>query len=126
MNILAASISKISSVYPAQTITIYNSYSELVNGKDFKNEVTITTTANIQQLKASEVKDFVTYSDSFDYRRFYILGKNANLVCSALSQSITNSKIYLNNIVYNVYYREDWSNNGWILVEGVASEFDNK
>lgn len=120
MNILANAINQISKLYPAQQIKIYNTRAELINGVDFKNSVEIQTIAMVQQLKGSEVKDFTTYVDSFEYFRFWVLNADVKLVASALQNDFTNAKIYYNQKTYNVYYREDWSLNGWVIVDGVC------
>lgn len=126
MNILAKAISQVGSLYPSKMITIRNETSELFNGIDIKKSVEIVTVANIQQLKPSEVKAFDTYTDSFECLRFYILGSDIKIVASALENNFTSASIIYNNKTYKVYYREDWSLNGWVIIEavcqGVASD----
>ena len=121
MNVLQQAINAIAAVYPSSQIIIKNAKSELINGVDFKNGSEITTMANIQQLKASEISDKTTYVDSYDYRRFFILGDDSRLVSSALLDSSVTSEIHYNNRVYTLFYKEDWSNNGWVICEGVCS-----
>lgn len=121
-NVLLSAISAISNTYPSSLITIKKQSSEIINGVDFKKEVSITTIASVQMLKGSEVVAGVTYSNANDYRRFYILGSDIHLVSSALKHDYINSKIMFENRLYNVYYKEDWSLNGWLICDAVCSK----
>ena len=126
MNILVKAIQSIASTYPTQSIKIIKESSEIISGMDYKKSVEIKTTACVQQLKGSEVKDYTTYIDSNEYFRFYIVGDDVKIVSSALYDNFTSARIIYNGKFYRVYYREDWGINGWVIVDGVCQGVGNE
>lgn len=120
MNVLLNAINQISKLHPSSQIIIKNNTVRIVDGVDFKSSVSITTIAQVQQLKGSEIQSNTTYTDSNDYRRFFIVGNEAKIVASALHDNYATSTIEYSGKIYNIYYREDWSLNGWIIIDAVC------
>lgn len=117
MNILATAVAHVSKVYPEQSIRIINYKTALVNGLDYKRGAEVLTIANVQPLGGQATKEAGAALDSTPSFRFWVLGDDVKLVSAVLHDGFSNAVILYNEATYKVFYKEDWSLNGWVIID---------
>ena len=116
MNVLLEALEGVSNLIPYKAITIIMQMQEIANGFPVVVDEELNTFAHIQPLTPFEVKKLTDSTlDSGSYFKFYILEDLAN-VLNALQR--TSAKVKFDDRYFNVFSKNDWSENGWIQVIG--------
>ena len=99
-----------------QSISIVNKVLENVNGFPKETITETETFAHIQPLNPSELVKITNGTiDSTNNYKFYCIGNLAQVLSSV---SKTDAEVIWNESRCRVFYKEDWSLNGWIMVIG--------
>ena len=123
MNLLKLALPAVSNLLKKEKINITNE--KVVNDRGVAKTIkeSIETYAHIQPLNPSEVVKLTQGTiDSPNMYRFWIIGNLAQVLSSI---SRTNCVIEWNGSFFEVYSKEDWSQNGWISVYVTQKEVNN-
>ena len=118
MNLLNEAIPALQGLIKSQAISIINKEIQNVNGFPQETISEIETFAHIQPMNPAELTKLTSGTlDSTNYYKFYIIGDLAKILSSV---SKADCEIVWNDSNFRVFYKEDWSLNGWIMV--IASQ----
>lgn len=114
MNLLKSALPAVTNLIKRESILITNE--KLVNNRGVVETIkeTFATQAHIQPLNPSEISKLTQGTiDSPNIYAVWIIGNLAQVLSSI---SRTNCIIEWNGNFFEVYSKEDWSQNGWICV----------
>lgn len=123
VNLLMNAMPHLQGLIKNENITIINKSIENVNGFPVETETSINTFCHLQPVNPSEIAKLTSGTlDSNNYYKFYIIDNLAEVLSSI---SKTDCVIKWGDKSFKVFYKEDWSLNGWIMVIGTQILGDN-
>ncbi|ALW15613.1 hypothetical protein HW053_001481 [Campylobacter jejuni] len=122
INLLSNALPYLQGLIKNEKIKIVNKYIENVNGFSQEFNLSLEAVAHIQPVNPKELIKLTSGTlDSNSYYKFWIIGDLAN-VLNSLNK--TDCEIIYKNEKYSVFSKEDWSQNGWIMVIGSLKEYN--
>ncbi len=122
INLLSNALPYLQGLIKNEKIKIVNKYIENVNGFSQEFNLSLEAVAHIQPVNPKELIKLTSGTlDSNSYYKFWIIGDLAN-VLNSLNK--TDCEIIYKDKTYSVFSKEDWSQNGWIMVIGSLKEYN--
>ncbi|HDZ5042717.1 TPA: hypothetical protein RTG66_001554 [Campylobacter jejuni] len=122
VNLLSNALPYLQGLIKNEKIKIVNKYIENVNGFSQEFDLSLEAVAHIQPVNPKELIKLTSGTlDSNTYLKFYIIGDLAN-VLNSLNK--IDCEIIFKDKTYSVFSKEDWSQNGWIMVIGSLKEYN--
>lgn len=122
INLLSNALPYLQGLIKNEKIKIVNKYIENVNGFSKEFNLSLEAVAHVQPVNPKELIKLTSGTlDSNSYYKFWIIGDLAN-VLNSLNK--TDCEIVYKNEKYSVFSKEDWSQNGWIMVIGSLKDYN--
>ena len=123
MNLLETALAGIQGLISNQSISICSKKQVIEDGFPKTTSKTIDTFAHIQPLGSSQrqMQDGLFVNAEISYK-FYIVGNLAEVGDFLQNQNAT---ILWNGVEYEIFAKENWTQNGWIKVMGSQKGGEN-